>query len=138
MKRITAIALLAIANFVMAGTSLAQSNGVRANVPFAFTVGDKLLPAGIYTIKSESPQVIMINNHDQAATALSLVNQDSKKSPNGGRLVFHRYAGQYFLSEILCDAANMHVEIPASKREKTARLEQASLSTTGETLVAAR
>ena len=54
MKRITAIALFAIANFALAGTSFAQSNGVRANVPFDFTVGNKLLPAGTYTIKEES------------------------------------------------------------------------------------
>ena len=51
MKRITAIALLAIANFALAGTSFAQSKGVRANVPFDFTVGKKLLPSGTYTIK---------------------------------------------------------------------------------------
>ena len=33
MKRITAIALLAIANFAMAGTSFAQSNGVQGEGP---------------------------------------------------------------------------------------------------------
>ena len=60
MKRITAFALLAMANFALAGTSYAQSNGVRAQVPFAFTVGDKVLPAGNYTIRSETPQVIEI------------------------------------------------------------------------------
>jgi hypothetical protein len=138
MKRITAIALLAIANFAMATASLAQSNGVKANVPFAFTVGDKVLPAGIYTIKSESSQVIVIRNHDLTATALTLVDQESNNSPSGGRLVFHRYGGQYFLSEILCNAADMNVRIPTSKREKTVQLEQARVGTTGQTLVAAR
>ena len=51
MKRITAIALLAIANFAMAGTSFAQSNGVQADVPFDFTVGNRLLPAVITASK---------------------------------------------------------------------------------------
>jgi hypothetical protein len=138
MNRITAIALLAIANLAMAGTSLAQSNGVRAKVPFAFAVGNTVFPAGIYTITSQSSQVIMIKNLDQPVAALSLAHQDGNKSPNGGKLVFHRYAGQYFLSEILCDTANMNLAIPTSKREKTAQLEQARLGTSGETLVAAR
>ena len=73
MKRITAIALLAIANFAMAGTSFAQSKGVQANVPFDFTVGNKLLPAGTYTIKENQPDVIMIRNHDKPIAMLSLV-----------------------------------------------------------------
>ncbi len=59
MKRSTAIAILAIANFAMAGTSFAQSRGVKANVPFDFTVGNKLLPAGTYTIKEDSSRIIV-------------------------------------------------------------------------------
>ena len=138
MKRITALALLAIANFAMVGTSLAQSNGVQAKVPFDFTVAGKVLPAGTYTIKPRSPNLILISNHDQPVAAFSLVNQNGEKSPNDGKLVFHKYGGQYFLSEILCDSASMNVKIPTSKREKTAQLEQARLSTSSDTLVAAR
>ena len=140
MKRTTAIALLAIANFAISGTSFAQSNGVRATVPFDFTVGDKVLPSGTYTIKPEStnPNVIVIRSHDKPIAALSLVQQDSNKSPNGGKLLFHKYGGQYFLSEILCDRADMNVELPTSKREKTAQLQQATLQSGSQTVVAAQ
>ena len=65
MKRITAIALLAIANFAVAGTSFAQSKAVQAKVPFDFTVGNKVLPSGMYTIEEESPWSIVIKNHDK-------------------------------------------------------------------------
>ncbi len=138
MKRITAIALLAIANFAMAGTSFAQSTGVRANVPFDFTVGNKLLPAGTYTIKEQSDHVILITNHDKPIAALSLVNGDSNRSPNGGKLKFHRYGSQYFLSEILCDQANMSLQVPTSKTEQKTALQEAKLRARGETFVAAR
>ena len=137
MKRITAIALLAIANFALAGTSYAQSTGVRAKVPFSFTVGDKVLPAGDYTITSETPQVIVIKNHDHAAeAAVSLVIQASNASPSGGKLLFHRYGSQYFLTEILCNPADMNSSIPPSKREKRVQREQASLERSTTTLVA--
>jgi len=137
MKRITATALLAIANFALAGASYAQSNGVLANVPFAFTVGNKVLPAGNYTIRSESTQVIMIKNHDHPAeAALSLVNQASNGSPSGGKLLFKKYGSQYFLSEILCNPADMNLRIPPSKREKRAQHEQATLEGSSTTLVA--
>ena len=140
MKRITATALLAIANLAMAGTSFAQSSGVRATVPFDFTVGSKVLPAGTYTIApaTENKTVIVIRSHDKAFAALSLVHQDDNKSPNGGKLLFHKYGGQYFLSEILCDQADMNVELPTSKREKRAQLQQATLQSSSQTVVAAQ
>ena len=138
MKRITAIAFLAIANFAMAGTSFAQSTGVRANVPFDFTVGNKLLPAGTYTIKEQSNHVILITNYDKPIAALSLVNGDSNTSPNGGKLKFHRYGSQYFLSEILCEQANMNLQVPTSKTERTTALQEARVRARGETFVAAR
>jgi hypothetical protein len=138
MKRIQAIALLAIANFAMAGTSFAQSNGVRATVPFDFTVGNKLLPAGTYTIKEQSDHMIVIQNHDKPIAMLSLVNGDSNRSPNGGKLKFHRYGSQYFLTEILCDQANMNLQVPTSKTEKTTALQEAKLRARSETFVAAR
>jgi hypothetical protein len=138
MNRIKAIALFAIANFAMAGTSFAQSNEVRANVPFDFTVGDKLLPAGTYTIKEQSDHVILIKNHDKPIAAISLVNGDANRSPNGGKLKFHRYGSQYFLSEILCEQASMNLQVPTSKTEKRTALQEAKLRARGDTLVAAR
>jgi hypothetical protein len=101
-------------------------------------VGDKLLPAGTYTIKEQSDHLIMIQNHDKPIAAVSLVNGDSHKSPNGGKLMFHRYGSQYFLSEILCDQASMNLQVPTSKTEKRTALQEARLGARSETLVAAR
>jgi hypothetical protein len=139
MTRIAAIALLAIANFAMAGTSFAQSYEVRAKVPFDFTVGDKSLPAGAYTIGLLPHQMIMIRNQDHPReSALSLVNHASGRTQNGGKLVFQKYGGQYFLSEILCDSAKINLTVLPSKREKRAQLQQARLNMSGTTLVAAQ
>jgi hypothetical protein len=140
MKRTTAITLLTIANFAISGTSFAQSNGVRATVPFDFTVGNELLPSGTYMIKPEStnPNVIVIRSHDNHIAVLSIVHQDGNKSPNGGKLLFHKYGGQYFLREILCDRADMNVELTASRTEKKALLQQATLKSNSLTVVAAQ
>jgi hypothetical protein len=138
MKRITAIALLAIANFVMAGNSFAQSKGVKADVPFDFTVGNNLLPAGTYTMRTESSGLIVIKNHDKPITVLTLVNQDGTRSPNGGKLMFHKIGDQYFLTEILCDWADMNVALPRSNREVKAQLQQAMVHPTSEVFIAAR
>jgi hypothetical protein len=138
MKRITAIALLAIANFAMAGTSFAQSKGVQANVPFDFTVHNTLLPAGTYRLEMESAGVVAIRNHDKPIAMLTLVDGDGNKSPNGGKLIFHKIGDQYFLSEILCDSASMNVTVPRSKTEKRAQLQQAMIHPTKEVFIATR
>jgi hypothetical protein len=137
MKRITAIALLAIANFAMAGTSFAQSKIVRVNVPFDFTVGKQLLPAGTYTIKAESSGLIAIRNHDKPLAVLTIADQDGARSPKGGKVMFHKYGDQYFLSEILCDWADMDVRVRPSKAEKRVQLQQAMIHPSSEVFIAA-
>jgi len=79
----------------------------------------------------------VIKNHDHAAeAAVSLVIQASNASPSGGKLLFHRYGSQYFLTEILCNPADMNLSIPPSKREERVQREQASLERSTTTLVA--
>jgi hypothetical protein len=139
MNRIATLAIFAIANFALAGSSYAQSSGVQATVPFDFTVQNKLLPAGTYTLKPErGTHIIQIRNRDKGYAALTIVDQDGNRSPKGGRLIFNRYGDQYFLSEILCDDADMNYKLPTSKTEKKTRLDEARLKTASQTLVAAR
>jgi hypothetical protein len=138
MKRITAIALLAIANLALAGTSFAQSNGVQSNVPFDFTVGNKVLPAGTYQVTTQPGGYIVIKNHDKPIAMLTLVDQDGTRSKNGGEMIFHKYGDQYFLSKILCDSADMNVELHRSKAEKQVLLQQAMVHPRSEVVIAAR
>ena len=50
MKR-QAFSLISLLSLLLvAGSAIAQTSQVRANVPFNFTVGDKTLPAGTYDI----------------------------------------------------------------------------------------
>jgi hypothetical protein len=136
MKRIPAIALFAIANLALAGQSFAQSE-VRATVPFDFTVGNKLLPAGTYEIKTSSStrSVIEIRNHDKPITILSPVNPGNS-THQSGRWIFNKYGDQYFLRKISCDDANMNFAVPASKTEKRVQLQEARLAATQTTVAA--
>jgi len=138
MKRITAIALLTIASFVTAGSALAADRGVEATVPFDFTVGNHLLPAGTYTIASSSSNVIEIRGSDGqiVATTVALAAHDDAKG--NGDLVFDRYGNKYFLSEVLCPAASMSAKLPSSKMEKVAQTQEARLPSDGQILVAAK
>src|SRR3954469_21941759 len=50
MKRISALALLSLASLLTAGSAVAADRAAKATIPFAFNVGDMVLPAGEYTI----------------------------------------------------------------------------------------
>ena len=135
MKRITSIALFVLAGLVSAGNVLAQDHGVRATVPFDFTVGNKVLPSGTYTIAPATEHVIVIRNREKNITVMSTSYGDGKQSKTG-KLVFNKYGDQYFLREILCSSADMSVELPASKTEKRARLQEARLESTPQVFLA--
>jgi len=134
MKRITSItsiALFALVSFVTVGSISAQDRAVKATVPFDFTVGNTLLPAGSYTIAAEDTGVIKIRNTDGRIVLLSTSTPDGKEAKTG-ELVFNKYGDQYFLREILCASADMNMAVPASKQEKRAREQEASLNTPGQ------
>jgi len=126
MKRNTAIALFALSTLGVAARVVAQEPAVKANVPFEFTVGGKLLPADTYTITSSESGVIMIraaDNHFWAVTTASLSDQESAR---GSELVFDRYGDKYFLHEVMCPkVAALNVDVPKSKLEKQVQTQEA-------------
>lgn len=77
------------------------SIAVAAKVPFEFTVGDKVLPAGEYTVKSlkSSSDIMEIRTQGEAAMRLSTAIK-TNKGLKSGKLVFHRYGQRYFLAEV--------------------------------------
>jgi hypothetical protein len=122
MKRITALALFAASSLLGAGMASAQTHGVKATMPFDFTVGGKVLPPGTYKIVPVTDAVIEIQNNSNGQVAvLSQTSPNSSRAENGGKLVFDKYGDQYFLREVLGGASALNVSLPASKSEKYVR-----------------
>jgi hypothetical protein len=79
----------------------AQSYDLRATIPFAFTAGQKLMPAGEYRLHPEG-QVVLVSRLDGKPDGvfvmpMSPAGEDSKET---NRLVFNRYGSAYFLASI--------------------------------------
>jgi hypothetical protein len=136
MKQISSIALLALAGLCTAGSLQAQSHEVRANVPFDFAVGDKLLPAGSYRFLPQLDSSVLIGNRDQQMLVLARNSEDGKAGESD--LVFNKYGSQYFLNGIHCTSIAVNVELPASRLEKRAQHQLAQSSAPSRTLVALR
>src|SRR5580698_728948 len=138
MNRITAITLFTLASLAAIGTASAQERAVRSAVPFNFTVGGKVLPAGTYTISQFASGTLEIENRETKVAVLSVAFSDSHDAGNGGKLVFNKYGDQYFLKEVLCRWNGMNVQLPPSKLEKKARMQEADLNQNRQILVAAK
>jgi hypothetical protein len=119
MKRnlIGIISLVALTVLLNPASANAQAR-VKADVPFAFTVGNTQLPAGCYEISSaQTDSTIMLRNCDTGKAVLSHVRPEYPRDTKS-EMVFHRLGNQYFLSEIWGAAGNAEVTLPASKQEQ--------------------
>ena len=136
MKQITALALFSIAGFVSIGQAMAQDHAVQATIPFEFRAGDKVLPAGTYTIATGTANTIVITTHDQPAVVTAVL-RDARESRRQ-ELVFDQYGDRYFLREIRCQPAGMSLELPPTKLEKATRQQQAFIREASQVFIATR
>ena len=99
----------------------AQIPDARANVPFDFWVGQKLLPAGDYTISHTASGAIIISELERKArsTATFLAGTVSRPESQGaGLLEFNRYGNTYFLQKIWKPSQMEGLTVPRGSREK--------------------
>ncbi len=124
------------------GSSCAHAQALRFKVPFDFTVGSQMFPAGTYEVsRYPAANAILIQSQDGRLHALTTTYaadlSPADRSTSNGRAVFTQYGKQYFLHEVLCSAVSMNVELPTSRLEKRARVQEAQLPH-GETVAALR
>jgi hypothetical protein len=82
-------------------------------VPFAFSVGDKVLPAGEYRVSSEA-QIIRIQSKDgkQIASAVPFLTVGTKQAKDV-KLTFKRHGDQYQLAQVwLADGIGRELKRP--------------------------
>jgi hypothetical protein len=95
--------LFVLAAILLVPAARAQQNGVKADVPFDFVVGNRAYPAGEYTLRPalNGSGVIRIENMNEVLAAFTQTNPCSKAKPAPEtKLVFHRMAGRYFLYQV--------------------------------------
>ena len=139
MKWISAIALFTIATLTAATELFAQEPVLKANIPFNFTVGERSMPAGEYTICSPGRQIVMVQSADRRHVELVIASQNHRDPATANKLVFDKYGEFYFLHRVLSTAnSSLNLNIPSSKVEKRIRNLEAMLQTEEQTVVAAR
>ncbi len=92
---------------------------MEANIPFDFTVGQKTLPAGRYTVdRGLVPTAVVIRSEDSKKAVIVIVQAAySNAWHDTGSLVFDRYGSSYFLSQIWTPGRDGR-SLPPGKRER--------------------
>ena|SRR5258708_1579435 len=113
-------ATLSSLTLLTAAAAFAQSNAVmQADIPFAFHVGAKILPAGHYELRPSGVEgVLSIKCRECKASALILMNRlDAGNTPGLATLVFHRYDETRFLSSVWIPEYSQERQLSKSKAE---------------------
>ncbi|NNE67033.1 MAG: hypothetical protein HKN33_10755 [Pyrinomonadaceae bacterium] len=118
-NNLIAIAILFVLSY--AAPVLAQSNVIKVDVPFDFSVRNKHYSAGEYRIQQAS---------DNGGQRMVWILSDSKKQAlllaktKGGAstaesMTFNRHGESYFLTSFV--VGNIRIELPTTRAEKDAR-----------------
>jgi hypothetical protein len=117
----------------------AYAQSARANVPFAFKVGAKQMPAGTYTVRTEiGSSIVMVHNVQTGASALAMGRWEAPTKKTD-KLIFRRYGSQYFLTAILGGEGSQGIVFPSTKREKALQeVAEAPANTTNNVEIASK
>jgi len=133
---VTIIALVSVA-----GLSSAKAQTrllLKADIPFAFSVGSKTLPAGEYILSrmssDSSIEVLQLRSRDGHESALVRTNSVSGQIQDHGKLIFARYGDQYFFAQAWVPANSIGMQSPRSQAEKRIERELAARNQTKETV----
>jgi len=120
--------IAAILASVLGVTAQAQSRNrqqLRVSVPFAFNVGNKLLPAGEYRLSVVNPSsdrsVLQIANLNGKSTMMVRTTDISGWSTSKAKLTFRHYGEQYFLAQVWMASDATGFATPNSNAEKALR-----------------
>jgi hypothetical protein len=125
----------------MAATQVARAQeAMVADIPFAFTAGNAMLPAGEYRVQKldGNSAVLLIRCSDTRAAAMVITNGTQANGPQSqSKLVFNRYDNRYFLAQVWTAGSIRGRALPKSSQEKELA-QSARLETKGEVTLVAR
>jgi hypothetical protein len=92
---------------------------ITADVPFSFSAGYGVLPAGEYNIaRSGLGQVMLLSNGRHGVELMIPKTSDWRDNVGTPKLVFHRYGDEYFLAEFWTNADDCVRTLSVHPRER--------------------
>lgn len=124
---------------LLAAAQLTSNERIAVKVPFEFVLGNKVVPAGDWTVQSANmnSSILQIRNADAKVNMFAMPSAAaSKKISRDYTLVFHKYGNNYFLAEVTIAGMRNGYRLPEAKAE--AELRAQNVPATNEILLASR
>ena len=121
-KTLLIVCLLAGVGAVTTKAQIDSDMSIEADIPHAFVVRDKTLPAGKYTVKVLDDTSLNLfeirSSNRRTAVTFETENVQAERTPRQTELVFNKIGDQYFLSQIWVSWSNSGVQLEKSKMER--------------------
>jgi hypothetical protein len=131
---------VAVMLIVLSGLAIAQMNSdtrIVTQVPFQFTVANKVVPAGQYVLQTATMDGKTLSIHNASGKVnlfITSSRNESKQAASQCALVFEQYGDRYFLSGIKLQGSKIAYRLPESKVE--AELRAQNVTATEDTVIA--
>ena len=127
--KIGMLVLISIAALSASSKAQGLVNGLKANIPFDFTVAGKKFAAGHYSIDRASQAngdlVLQISGRENHSTVFPITSPvETFTARDKSVLVFHRYGDEYFLAQVWRAGATTGRAFTKSHRERQLEQEQ--------------
>lgn len=112
------LAPISVAVLLFAGAAHAQyvQHTIQVNVPFEFTVGDKVFPAGDYSVVATAPNRLDLRNSEQRVVASLLTHSVQSLNPSSStRLLFSTLSGGHALTQVWMQSESTGFELAQPK-----------------------
>jgi hypothetical protein len=97
------------------------------------------MSAGSHVITSVSDSSIAVINRSKGAGVISPFHPEQARNNNDTtKLVFHRYGDTYFLSQVVRGSGETVIQLPISKQESEAQIQNARSGSAREVVIAAK
>lgn len=119
---IAAVLLVGSVIVFSADAALAQQTlTLKANIPFGFYAGEKLMPAGEYRVEPIAPSVVRLTHANSFATVSFFVLRAPDSKDPSPRLVFKAYGDERYLSELWWgQGRNGLINVPSPRERELA------------------
>jgi hypothetical protein len=126
LKKVSLLCAILLVTVVASAQGQTLGSRVSAHIPFDFSIGDKKLPSGKYSVgraRYNSDDVV-ISVEDESGrskairTSIPVLTRDITSK---AKLVFHRYGDQYFLYQVWPAGASTGRQFLRSRTEREVR-----------------
>ncbi len=119
---------------LLPATASAQNVVMRADIPFNFVAGEKMLSAGRYLVSIDQMLVVIRATESDTNIVLGYASHAYRTDVQNGRLLFNSYGNTHILRKVWAPNAERGSLLPAPRVEREAR---AQFGQKAETTIAA-